>query len=403
VVRAAKPWNFEGRFIRPSGEVIWFQGLSRPVRHGPEMVFNGIILDITSRKLAETALAESEKHYRTVFETTGTATVVIEKDGTIILANEEFVRLSGYSREEIENRKTWMSFVVREDRDRMIAQHTLRRTDSTEALTQYEFRFVTRNGDIRHILLTVNVIPGTTRSIASLLDITSRKMVEDALSQTNRQLTLLSSITRHDILNKVTIQAGLLALIEMDWTDNPEISEYIRRLKDVTNNIKNQIEFTRVYQDLGSHQPQWQGITGVLPQDPLPVRIHVGISADGIEIYADPLLEKVFFNLADNSLRHGDNITTIRVDCRQDGDRLLIVYEDDGKGIPAGEKERIFERGYGKNTGMGLFLAREILAITRISITETGEEGTGARFEISVPAGMWRKAGNISNSTVWIK
>ncbi|MBP9009561.1 MAG: sensor histidine kinase, partial [Methanospirillum sp.] len=83
-------------------------------------------------------------------------------------------------------------------------------------------------------------------------------------------------------------------------------------------------------------------------------------------------------------------VTTISISTRKDGDRLVILVEDDGAGIADDEKERIFERGYGKNTGLGLFLAREILAITGISISETGVPGKGARFEITVPEGRWR-------------
>ena len=72
---------------------------------------------------------------------------------------------------------------------------------------------------------------------------------------------------------------------------------------------------------------------------------------------------------------------------------VTIVCEDDGAGVPAEEKEKIFERGYGKNTGLGLALSREILDITGITITETGEPGKVARFEMTVPKGMWRMAG----------
>jgi signal transduction histidine kinase len=67
-----------------------------------------------------------------------------------------------------------------------------------------------------------------------------------------------------------------------------------------------------------------------------------------------------------------------------------VVCEDDGDGVITVEKEKIFERGFGKNTGLGLALAREILAITGITIRETGEPGKGARFEMTVPNGAWR-------------
>ena len=107
-------------------------------------------------------------------------------------------------------------------------------------------------------------------------------------------------------------------------------------------------------------------------------------------MYADPMMERVFFNLLDNAVRHGGEVGTIRVLSAADDGRCTIVVEDDGGGIPAAEKEAIFERGVGKNTGYGLFLARAILDITGISIRETGDEGKGARFEIELPPGSWR-------------
>ena len=110
----------------------------------------------------------------------------------------------------------------------------------------------------------------------------------------------------------------------------------------------------------------------------------------GTEVFADPLIGKVFYNLMDNAVRYGGKITTIRFSAlERDGDRV-VVCEDDGDGVLAEEKGKIFERGFGKNTGMGLALSREILSITGISITETGEPGKGVRFEILVPAGKYR-------------
>jgi signal transduction histidine kinase len=95
----------------------------------------------------------------------------------------------------------------------------------------------------------------------------------------------------------------------------------------------------------------------------------------------------MFYNLAENSIRHGKQVRWIRLSCEIDGDGRLILLEDDGVGVPEEDKERIFERGFGNNTGMGLFLAREIAKITGITITETGSNG--ARFEIRVPSGRW--------------
>ena len=112
----------------------------------------------------------------------------------------------------------------------------------------------------------------------------------------------------------------------------------------------------------------------------------------GTEIFADPLIVKVFYNIMDNSVRYGRKIITIRVSVQESGDDHLIVCEDDGDGVPADDKERIFERNFGRNTGLGLFLSREILGITGITIRENGEPGTGARFEITVPKSAYRIA-----------
>ena len=110
----------------------------------------------------------------------------------------------------------------------------------------------------------------------------------------------------------------------------------------------------------------------------------------GAEVFADPLIAKVFYNLMDNAVRYGGKITTILFTVQESGDDCQIVCEDDGEGVPTEEKEKIFDRGFGKNTGLGLALSREILSLTGITIRETGEPGKGARFEMTVPKGMWR-------------
>jgi len=285
-VREEKPWEFEGRFIKPSGEVIWFQGSSIPVREGDSLTFSGIILDVTRRKQIELELLKR---------------------------NEE--------REE------------------------------------------------------------TLKQFATL---------SESLREANKKLALLSSITRHDILNRVSVLMGYLDLA----ADLPAISDelmiYLKKCSSVTSDIARQIEFTRIYQDIGTHDPLWQRLNEMVGNVSIPQDISLVYVPTTVEIYADAMMVKVLENLFENAYRHGGTVTTISISTRKDGDRLVILVEDDGAGIADDEKERIFERGYGKNTGLGLFLAREILAITGISISETGVPGKGARFEITVPEGRWR-------------
>jgi len=223
-------------------------------------------------------------------------------------------------------------------------------------------------------------------------DITELKQIGDELRSANRKLNLLNNIIRHDLLNTV---AGLLGLEDMALEANRdrEVAVLLGEIKGSTFKIQQQIAFTREYQNIGVLTPQWQQVADTIGRAKAQVdQRAVTILADlhGLEIYADPLLEKVFYNLLDNALRYGNRITQVRFHTQVLPDGLAILCEDDGVGVPETVKERIFEQGYGSNTGQGLFLVREILSITGISIRENGTPGKGARFEITIPRNGYR-------------
>jgi len=224
---------------------------------------------------------------------------------------------------------------------------------------------------------------------AVVRDISDRVKDAEALRHVNRQLSLMNSITRHDITNKVTAMLGYLCVAEMNYQD-PGLQEYFRKMEIVAKSIQSQIEFTRVYEDLGSQEPKWQDLDRILPRLRFPAQIGLISQVEGVRVLADPMLERVFYNLLDNTVRHGQKVTAVTISARSSGEGLSILWEDDGIGIPAYEKDRIFDRGFGKNTGLGLFLVREILLLTGATIRETGEPGKGARFEILVPKGAYR-------------
>ncbi|WP_292368428.1 sensor histidine kinase [Methanoregula sp. UBA64] len=218
---------------------------------------------------------------------------------------------------------------------------------------------------------------------------------EEALRLTNKKINLLSSITRHDIRNQLTALKIYLELSRITPADPEKAAEYVEKEEQIALAIERQLEFTRQYESLGVNTPVFQDLASCIGES------KAGLNLDGIavqvagipgaEIYADPLLKKVFFNLFDNSLRHGGRgMNAITISAALSSGRLVITFEDNGIGIEAGKKELIFDREYGQNTGLGLFLIREILDITRIAIIENGTPGSGARFEIMVPAGAYR-------------
>jgi PAS domain S-box-containing protein len=132
----------------------------------------------SQREAALKALRESEARYRTLFENTGTSIIIIEEDATISLVNDETLRRTGYARSEIEGKKKWTEIVDAEDIERMLAQHRLRRESPGEALPGYEFRYRTKSGELRYALINVQLLPGTRKSMASLIDITERKQAD---------------------------------------------------------------------------------------------------------------------------------------------------------------------------------------------------------------------------------
>jgi signal transduction histidine kinase len=218
---------------------------------------------------------------------------------------------------------------------------------------------------------------------------------QDAFRIANKKLNTLSSITRHDILNQLMALRTYLSLAREDVKDPVSLS-YIDKEDEIAGAIQRQIDFTRFYQDIGVQAPVWHNlkntITSALAQLN-PPGVEVTITLPDLEIFADSLIEKVFYNLIENSLRHGLQVTKIDFSAQESKEGLVLIYRDNGTGISAEDKKKLFSRGFGKHTGLGLFLSREILAITGILISENGEQGKGVRFEILVPEGKYRPAG----------
>jgi signal transduction histidine kinase len=225
-------------------------------------------------------------------------------------------------------------------------------------------------------------------------DIAERKKVEAALATANQKLNLLSQITRHDISNRVF---ALLVDIDLakEYAEDVRLKDALEKLELTAMSIQDQITFTKDYQEIGAQAPSWNAVEPMIQQAAGQLD-HQGVEVDirlgNTEIFADSMIKKVFYNLIDNALRHGDHVTRIEFSRKETADGLLIICEDNGVGVPPQDKTKIFGKGFGRDSGLGLFLIREILSITKISIMETGDYGKGARFEMLIPKGDYRSA-----------
>ncbi len=388
--------TYERRFRHKDGSVCWMMVSASPILDTDRQFCGSfaMLTDITDRKRAEEALCESEDRYRTLVENANEAIFVIQ-GGRICFANPKLEKITRYAAEEL-TQKVFLDFVHPDDRV-FVAEQFKRRLSGEIPTDSYTFRIVSKEGSLHWMEINSTLITwnGDSAILVLLSDITERKKTEEALHEANKEVSLLTSITRHDILNQLSMLAGYISLLK-EQSGDENIAGQIQKMETIADTIHRQIVFTRIYEYVGLRPPQWKNIKITISS--VLKTMEIGdvsfvIDTDNLEIYVNYLIEKVFFNLIENALRHGKHVTRIHVSYQQTEKNVILVFEDDGIGIPVGDKDQIFARGAGKETGNGLFLCREILGITGITIRETGEPGKGARFEATVPEGMYRFEG----------
>ncbi len=382
----------ECRIVRPDGSIAWIHDRSKFIfdEHGTPVRAEGITSDITERKMAEVALKESEERFKSYIENSPEGVFIADERGCYLEVNPGACRITGYEKEELLAMQ--ISDLLPPEFNETGLKHFKELIEYGHAFGELLFRH--KDGSLRYWSVdAVRLTP--TRFIGFVKDITDRKVAEEALALASKKLTLLSDITRHDINNQLLTLNGFLAILHRKVPD-PSLEELFSKMTKASERIASMIQFTKEYEKIGVNAPVWQKdrtlVDTAAKLAPLGQVVVKNDLPSGEEVFADPLIVKIFYNLMDNAVRYGGKITTIRFSVEEAGDEHLLVCEDDGDGVVAEEKEKIFERGFGKNTGLGLALSREILAITGITIRETGEPGKGARFEMVVPKGMWRIA-----------
>jgi PAS domain S-box-containing protein len=400
-IRGSSGEDFEFRYLHRNGTKRWLNVSWQPIfdSGGNSLGFRTSGHDVTDRKQMENDLREKEEKFRMIFDNANDSVYMIEltpsgMPGRFLDVNAIFCAILGYTREELLLKNILDINTPESKKDAMTHITDL----FTQGLLRFEAGHTRKDGSSFPVEVNAHLykMKGTNVVIAVARDISLRKKEEKALRLANQKLQLMNIVAWHDIQNKIT---GLRGYIELskNLISNEKAREFIAREEEVLRIIHEHLQHTKEYQEMGRQPLQWVNIPNTLRRVlSMTQKGDVSISSDigNFELFCDPVIEKVFSHLLEYTLSRGGNVTKVRITTKETPAGLLLVYEDNGNGIPAEEKTSIFVRDVAKTTGFGLYFIHDILELSEMQIRETGEPGAGTRFEITAPPGSYRFVGN---------
>ena len=400
LIAAGNSNRLEYTLARMNGQPYFAEVTSWAVKDkmGEPALLVSMTKDITDRKLAEEELKKSQERLLAAQRIAHFGYWEYDLQSDKLYLSDEVFDILGYPPQSFE--ATFTKFIQHIHPDeRNLVQGVFQELAAKTHEIDAEFRALKADGtEIWLYDRSKPVLDSYGRAkmlIGTLQDITERKHIESNIQLSNRKLNLLGAVTRHDVLNMLTVLMGNIELASTIATDERS-KKYLIRSKEAAMVIQKQMEYTRSYEALGARGSDWINVSKVLRYNMPHLNLNgtrVNLDIGELELFADTMLDKALSNLMENAVRHGEKVKNIDLRLEEDGCDLKLYVEDDGVGIAEEEKELIFRRGYGKHTGLGLNLTREILGITGMTIKEVGLPGEGARFEICIPSGKFRYHG----------
>lgn len=386
------------RFVNPAGDIIWWEVDAIKIEWNDRPATLNFSRDVTEQYRLKQRVTESECRYKELVESLPKTVIELNDQFNLTFINKAGQKKFGYSSKDLAKNLSAMALVCPNERERI--RNIYLRAKNGENVPEHEAVAMRKDGTTFPMIVYLSSIRRKKKIIGFRLvcmDISESQKLKEKLVQSNTKLFLMSQITRHDFQNKLMGFRGYLALAQEQSTEQT-VKNYLQKMEYIADILQEQLEFTKMYQEIGMSKPEWhtveKNVLSALQTFPME-KIKVNVNLEGFEIYTDCLLGKVIYNLFDNSLRHGEHVTEIKIYAVRKDPELVLVYEDNGIGISNPDKKHLFTYGFGKNTGLGLFLIREILNITGISITETGEYQKGVRFEIHIPPDGYRFARDV--------
>jgi len=334
---------------------------------------------------------EREDLYQGIFNNSEAGSILIRDTETgrvVEEVNEKAARLLHRTPEDLKRAATGSFWSSDFEQDMFFRLNTGGAIHATEA------EFLLPDGNSEIVLVSAAPLP-MGRTIITFVAITRRVYAEKALKTATDKLSLLSRIAKDHLQRTVDQMAETVKNAEAHC-DDAVARVFFSQMRVHTTNLTRQLELTESYKNLGLSPPAWLGIQKILESAGIRDKtgsVSVRFWTERLEIFADPLFNDVLIHITSNAITHGMTIKNLTVTYHETPEGLDLILKDDGIGIPAEKKQRIFEYDAGGHTGIGLFICREILAVTGMTITETGSEGKGARFVIHVPPEGYRIEG----------
>ena len=361
-----------------------------------------IVRDISSRKAAEIELRENERRLAMAMDLAKLANWEYDVTTRMFHFDDRFYALFGTTPEREGGNYMPDSVYVREFVHPDDVERVTEEIKKTSIITDPHFeahiehRIIRRDGEIRFIIAHFTIVLDENGkhigNRGANQDITDRVMQERALTLANQKLQLMNIVAWHDIQNKVT---GLRGYVEIskNLIEDAKIAKILQSEEDILRTIYQQLQYTKEYQEIGVQKPQWIYVPNLIRlvislKDIQGITIRVEI--DDLEIKCDPVIERVFYHLLGFSLERERKTTNIAITCKTVSSGIVLFYEDNGKGIPMDNKKDIFVRDVAKFSRFSMFFIHDILEISGMNITETGDPDKGVRFEIMVPKGIYR-------------
>jgi PAS domain S-box-containing protein len=385
----------EYKTVNSKGETIWIELRVTPLKDKEGNVTDALelVVPITERKKVEDSLRKSEAKYREFADSL--PEIIFEADastGKTNFVNKKALEIMGYSIDEIKQMSIFQ-FLVPEELQR--AQESVQRRLSGEKTVGNEYTIIRKDGSTFPAMISTEKIiaeDGKLGLRGVIVNISQTKRTEKDLQLLAEKLRVVGSLTRHDVGNKLMIAKSNLYLLKKRIGDNPDLIKYLDNIDFTLASSDEILEFSRLYERIGTENPSWENVFERFNQA-LALKANLGSvkivnECPGLVVAADLLLKQLFYNFIDNSVKHGEKVTQIRLHFTKDDNDVKLFYEDNGVGVPYVNKEKLFDAGFstGKGSGLGLYLVKKMMDVYGWTITEEGEPGKGAKFVIKMDA-----------------